>query len=261
MTKLTLKNDVICSRQVAFAAAFLLPVGKLLEAPSLLAEKAAGDLLFPAILHFFLQAVLLFALVYLASKSEKSIFERLELRFGKGIAVFYLLYAVYFVFAAVLPVFDLEKFIYAHGICLYRLFLPLRLRLRKGNKSVGKSRGFKRFSIRNSLPCPNRYVGYGSGLHPPVTAVRNEIRGYHVRVQADNPLFFGYGFITPIAGKSSLQKGGRRENYDGLRRWRGERFALFGRLLRRLFFHRAARTLRLFQNCGILPRPQRDRAN
>ena len=113
MTKLNLKNDVILSRQVALAAAFLLPVGKLLEAPSLLAERAAGDLLLPAFLHFLLQAALLFALVYVSSQSEKTLFERLEMRLGKGMVVFYILYAVYFIFAAILPIFDLEKFIYA----------------------------------------------------------------------------------------------------------------------------------------------------
>ncbi len=115
MTKLTFtpKNDVILSRQIALAAAFLLPAGKLLEAPSLLADRAAGDLLVPAILHFLLQAALLFALVYVASKSEKTLFERLEMRLGRGMVVFYALYALYFIFSTILPLFDLEKFIYA----------------------------------------------------------------------------------------------------------------------------------------------------
>ena len=107
------KNNEVCGRQIALAAAFLLPAAKLLEAPSLLAKYAAGDLLLPALLHFILQAALLFALLYAASRSEKTLFERLHLRFGKWSAVFYAFYAIYFLFAAILPLLDMEKFTYA----------------------------------------------------------------------------------------------------------------------------------------------------
>ena len=110
---LTSKNNVVCGRQIALAAAFLLPAAKLLEAPSLLAKYTAGDLLLPALLHFVLQAALLFALLYAASRSEKTLFERLHLRFGKWSAVFYAFYALYFLFAVILPLLDLEKFTYA----------------------------------------------------------------------------------------------------------------------------------------------------
>ena len=113
MTKKLLNNDCVLPRQIAFAAAFLLPTGKLLEAPSLLAERAAGDLLLPALLHFLLQAGLLWAILYASSTSEKTLFERLEMRLGGGMVVFYVFYALYFLFAAILPIFDLEKFIYA----------------------------------------------------------------------------------------------------------------------------------------------------
>jgi len=107
------KNDGILGRQIAFAAAFLLPAAKLLEAPSLLAKYAEGDLLFPALLHFILQGGILFCLLFAASRSDKTLHERLEARFGKWCAVFYVVYALYFLFAAILPLFDLEKFIYA----------------------------------------------------------------------------------------------------------------------------------------------------
>ena len=107
------KNDGVLSRQIAFAAAFLLPAAKFLEAPSLLAKYAAGDILFPAVLHFLLQAGVLFALLWAASRSEKTLFERLYDRFGRGVIVFYILYAVFFLFYAILPLLDLEKFVYA----------------------------------------------------------------------------------------------------------------------------------------------------
>ena len=107
------KNNTVYARQIAFAAAFLLPMTKFLEAPSILASKAEGDILLPAILHFIIQASLLALLLFAASKSEKTLFERLNLWLGKGAIVFYSLYALYFIFAAVLPIFDLEKFTYA----------------------------------------------------------------------------------------------------------------------------------------------------
>lgn len=109
----SLQNNQIFSRQIAFAAAFLLPASKLLEAPSLLAKYAEGDILLPAILHFLLQAGVLFALVFAVSRSEKTLFERLEVWLGKGVAVFYFFYAAYFLFCAILPILDLEKFSYA----------------------------------------------------------------------------------------------------------------------------------------------------
>ena len=109
----TPRNDTIHSRQIAFAAAFLLPVSKLLEAPSILAQYAAGDLLLPALLHFLLQSAVLAGLLYAASRSETPLLERLQNALGGWTVVFYALYAVYFVFSVLLPILDLEKFVYA----------------------------------------------------------------------------------------------------------------------------------------------------
>ena len=103
----------VCARQIAFAAAFLLPVAKLLEVPSILARYAKGDLLLPALVHFLLQTLLLLGILYAASRSEKSILERLQLRLGKWMVLLYVLYAAYFLLAAILPLLDLEKFVYA----------------------------------------------------------------------------------------------------------------------------------------------------
>lgn len=103
----------VYARQIAFIGAFLLPASKLLEVPSLLAKYAKGDLLFPAILHYLLQSLVLLAVLFVASRSEKSIWERLESALGKGVYFLCFLYALYFLFAAVLPVLDMEKFVYA----------------------------------------------------------------------------------------------------------------------------------------------------
>lgn len=109
----TPREESVLARQIAFVAAFLLPAAKLLEVPSLLAKHAGGDLLLPALLHFLIQTLVLLGVLYAASRSEKTLLERLQARLGKGVYILYALYAVYFLFAAVLPLFDLEKFVYA----------------------------------------------------------------------------------------------------------------------------------------------------
>ena len=111
--KALLKNEKTTARQIAFTAAFLLPMAKLLEAPSILAKHAGGDLLFPAILHFLVQTLILLALLYAASKSETPLIDRLKNALGKGVYILYGVYAVYFLFSATLPLLDMEKFVYA----------------------------------------------------------------------------------------------------------------------------------------------------
>ena len=106
-------QKMVYSRQIAFAAAFLLPMAKLLKVPLILAKYAMGDLLLPAILHALVEILVLLAVLYAASRSEKPLIERLKTALGKGIYVLYAMYAAYFLFAAVLPLMDLEKFVYA----------------------------------------------------------------------------------------------------------------------------------------------------
>lgn len=106
-------NERVHGRQIAFLAAFLLPVSKFLEAPSLLAKYAAGDLLLPALFHFLLQATVLFLLLLILSRSEIPLTVRLEQWLGKWIVIPYALFAAYFLYAAAIPLYDLEKFVYA----------------------------------------------------------------------------------------------------------------------------------------------------
>lgn len=146
MTLSTPKNEKILSRQIAFAAAFLLPAAKLSEVPSILAKYAAGDLLLSALLHFMLQAAVLFAILIASSRSEKPLLMRLQEKLGKGIVFFYILYAAYFIFAAVVPLLDLEKFTYAVFFdtsptlfsFLFFFFLSAFI-CTKGIKSIGRA--------------------------------------------------------------------------------------------------------------------------
>ena len=107
------KNDCVLGRQIAFFAAFILPVYKFLELPSILSRFAGGDLLLPALLHYALQTGVLIALIFLISRLEKPLVEALKDKIGKWSVLLYALYGVYFLFAGVLPLLDLEKFVYA----------------------------------------------------------------------------------------------------------------------------------------------------
>ncbi len=138
-------NGEIYARQIAFCAAFILPLGKFLEVPSLLAKDARGDILLPALLQFLLQTLVLLAILYACSRSKKSLLERLKEKLGTGMIFLYLLYALYFLFAAALPLLDLEKFVYAaffdtspttfsFGV----FFILLAYLCTKGIKSVGR---------------------------------------------------------------------------------------------------------------------------
>ena len=107
------ENDCINGRQIAFFAAFILPIYKLLELPSILSRFTGGDLLLPALLQYLFQTGILLALLFTASRLEKPLLKHLEEKLGKWTAVLYFLYVFYFLFAAVLPLLDLDKFVYA----------------------------------------------------------------------------------------------------------------------------------------------------
>ena len=112
-TPLATEHSQINSRQIAFFAAFVLPTYKLMETPSLLAGFLQGDILLPAFLHFLVEAVLLFGVLFVISRSEKTLFERLTDALGIWVKPLYGVLCVFFLLAAVLPLLDLEKFVYA----------------------------------------------------------------------------------------------------------------------------------------------------
>lgn len=107
------KNQTVLPRQVAFAAAFLLPLGKFLEVPALLSRYAKGDILLPALLRFLIETLVLLAVLYAATCSDKTLSERMHAALGKWSWIVYVLFAAYYLFAALLPILDLEKFVYA----------------------------------------------------------------------------------------------------------------------------------------------------
>ena len=113
MSSLSKTDTAPYPRQIAFVCAFLLPMGKLMEVPSLLARYAKGDLLLPALIQFSLQALVLLCLLFALSSSKATLHQRLFSVFGRATPVLYALFAVYYLLASVLPLLDFEKFVYA----------------------------------------------------------------------------------------------------------------------------------------------------
>lgn len=106
-------KPVVNDRQLCFFAAFLIPVGKLLTTPSVLAYYAKGDLLVPALLHYLLQAAMLAVILFIASRTDKSFFQLLSDSLGKITArVIFIIYAIYLVFSTLLPLLEIERFVY-----------------------------------------------------------------------------------------------------------------------------------------------------
>ena len=140
------KNQTVLPRQVAFAAAFLLPLGKFLEVPALLSRHAKGDILLPAILWFLIQSLVLIAVLYAATRSEKTLCQRIDAALGKWSILVYLPFAAYYLFAALLPILDLEKFAYAAffdtaptTFYFATFFLFSGFFVAKGVKTIGRS--------------------------------------------------------------------------------------------------------------------------
>ena len=107
------QSERVYARQIAFAAAFLLPAAQFLESPSILAKHATGDLLLPALLHFLLQSLVLLAIVYAASRSSVCILNRLKGVFGATMPILYAFFALFYLFFGILPLLDMEKYAYA----------------------------------------------------------------------------------------------------------------------------------------------------
>lgn len=104
----------INTRQLCFFAAFVLPVGKLLQLPSLLTRYAGSDLLISALAGLLLEFLAFASLVAFAKRANCAPVEFLTNKWGKFAARFFCaVYAVFMLLFTALPLFDLEKFSHA----------------------------------------------------------------------------------------------------------------------------------------------------
>ena len=141
-----MKQTRISGRQLAFFLAFLLPVSKLLELPSLLARGSGGDLLMPALLGVCVEGLALFGVYRFVKQRGRGVFACLDEKsktLGKTARCVYagllLLYAFPFLL-------DLEKFsltAFSDTEPTFFSFLPFFVfsgyATSKGAKAVGRS--------------------------------------------------------------------------------------------------------------------------
>lgn len=105
----------ISARQVCFILFTYTAATKLLMYPTVLSITCGRDLLFPALFDFAISTAVVWCVSFLCSKTDKTFFGLLEGTLGNiGARIVYGLFAVFFLFACLLPLFEHEN--YVHNI-------------------------------------------------------------------------------------------------------------------------------------------------
>ncbi len=101
-------------RQICFIMAIYTIVSKLLLYPTQLSLYSGRDLLFSAGVDFLVQGVALWSVAFLASRTDKTLFELLSDTFGKTAArVIIALFGLFFAFTALVPLFEQQMYVHA----------------------------------------------------------------------------------------------------------------------------------------------------
>ena len=104
----------ISVRQICFILIFYTAVTKLLQYPTLLSSYSGRDLLFSSLLSFIIQGVVIWAVAYLSSKTDKTLYELIKDTFGEVTArIIYGFFAAFFILMALLPLFEQKAFVHA----------------------------------------------------------------------------------------------------------------------------------------------------
>ena len=122
-------GDKISTRQVCFILAAYGASTKLLLYPSLSSREVGNALIFSALINIALQAIIIWAVSFLSSRTDKTFFQLLSDTFGKVTAkVIYALFALYFVFSAIVPLSEQQLLVYDSfydTIPSTKVFLPI----------------------------------------------------------------------------------------------------------------------------------------
>lgn len=102
----------ISVRQLCLFLSCLVPCGKLLSAPAVLAREAGGDLLISALINFIFQGIIIFLLLWLSERTSLTFFDMLKASFGRAAAkVVYFFFALYFLFYSLFPLLEQKAFV------------------------------------------------------------------------------------------------------------------------------------------------------
>ena len=105
----------ISVRQICFIMLAYTAASKLILYPTILSYTSGRDLLFSALIDFLIQGIIIWAVSYLCSRTDKTFFELIEGTLGNITArIIYGLFAVFFVIATVIPLF--EQKVYVHAV-------------------------------------------------------------------------------------------------------------------------------------------------
>ena len=139
-------SEKISVRQVCFIMLIYTAVSKFITYPTQLSISTGRDLLFSAAVNFILEGVIIWAVSYLLSKTDKTFFSLLEGTLGAVVArIVYGLFALFFMVCTLLPM--LEQKLYVHAIFYDMLpslvvFLPVFLftvyAASKGFRNIGR---------------------------------------------------------------------------------------------------------------------------
>lgn len=102
----------INSRQICFIMIAYTAASRLLLYPTVLSGVCGNDLIFPILIDFAIQTVVVWSVCYLCSKTDKTFFGLLENTFGTVFArIIYGLFALYFAFSTILPMMEQKLYV------------------------------------------------------------------------------------------------------------------------------------------------------
>ena len=105
----------ISVRQICFIMLVYTAVSKFILYPTVLGYENGRDILFPALIDFAVQAVIVWALSFLCSRTDKTFFQLVEGTLGNITArIIYGLFAMFFLVCTLVPLF--EQKVYVHVI-------------------------------------------------------------------------------------------------------------------------------------------------
>lgn len=110
---------------------FYTAASKLLLYPTMLSSYSGRDLLFSALINFLIQGTVIWAVAYLSSKTNKTLFELIADTFGKTVSrIIYGLFAAFFILCTLLPLFEQKLYVHAifyDTVPTILIFLPIFL--------------------------------------------------------------------------------------------------------------------------------------
>ena len=137
----------ISVRQICFIMLMYTFVSKIIFYPTDLSAESGRDLLFSAGLDFLVQGIIVWAVSFLCSRTDKTFFELLKGTFGEICArIIFGLFALFFIVCTIVPMLEQEEYVHSifyDSLSPLTVFLPFFLfavyAASKGFQNIGRS--------------------------------------------------------------------------------------------------------------------------